>query len=1804
LTFRLILTRAEGRKIEITGILRLGGATHPGRRTGKLPRKRIETAKFSRMLEPSMKKTWKCWLGTVAAAMLGSTVMAQAPQYPGNGSDMLLGDEGAVRLGDPSGSATTSMGPGRFNTYEPISADEVWAEAPKAYQGAPPPGDESVGFASSASYNDTQYRVGRVNSDTYGVNGGYTSIGAFIPLSSDGQNMWFFDPRAIITDYGQGAANLGLGYRRYSYAMDRIFGASIWYDYDNGHRTDYSQIGVSLENLGRYFSTRFNANIPLSDSNDFTTAASFGTPFFQGNNIAYLYSFLREMPYQNYVAEAAAPVPFFGRYGWEWALSAYGLVANDSGARDAIGIGGRFEWQVSEDFFINTTITHDRIFQTNASVNFELTIPSGPQMRWLRPKRVHDKLLASVKRPYRVSTSTAGFSETRLFLDPNDGAPIVVAHIDPTAANGAASGSVTNPFGSIADYMADAGRANFDIIFVGGNAIANDDTDLNTTIELLDRQRLLGTGALADGTVHQFQALAVNGQTVFDLPGFANGTSNTGPNPFLSNSGAAGDPVVRINGNYTEVSGFQIDAGGTANGIATVDAALAPRTVDSFVVTNNSVQNAITAINILSNTTPGATGPTTMPPARSLGLNDNVGNISNNTIDGTVGTGVTNGIFVDHQGGADPLELRVSGNEVTGVTNVGIDVLASGGTIDGTATNNGFVNNTVTDSGVGIRATASGAGSTFITDVQGNDVSGSLDLADPLDPTVGAGMIFLAEAGGSMTVDTLISNNSSDNAGRGAAFVATGAGSTLVITPAASPQNNTFNDNGDDGLLLAALAGGTATANTLAGNTATGNGGDGIEVLSRGVGSTAQAGLIGNTISGNTLNGINALADGGTLNIQVGDASLGVPQTVVTGNTQNGINFETTTNGGTLNGVIENVAVTSNGQNGIRLAAAAGTNTVSIDGTPTANNSITGNADNGVAIVGTGTGTVNVASMTNNAITGNNENGVDVTLIDDSTANIFDFSGNTVTNAGMGIRVNASDTSEYLLQLGVTGATNGSNIITGNVDAGIGIESFDTAIGNVNIAFTDITATTDLGGTTDFLGDGFRAITNDNSRINSLFIGGSDPLNPDVNITGNEGRGVALETRIASAIIAPTIRNSVISNNGNDGIEINRLANSKIDDIAILNNTLSANAIDAIEFNLQGGRVDIDNAPAVLIIDALISDNVITGPTPTLAQGDGIAMNLFSDVLLNANIVDNSIIGMGNAGIIVRGRDDSNIDGIWTNNTIRNNGQNAGGLERDGINITLTERAQAGLNSAGFGVAPLPPNTQGLIIDASEISGSGRDGIRIQGGNAVAEAPDANILIQNNTATVADPLDGIYGNAGSGIHMISQGGTLLEETDMTVTVNNNTIRNNGQDGIFLQAGADFDGVADLGLVSGDATLVANNNLITRNGRHGVNLETEDNSAISVTMIDNTVSLNTQRGVSLWNRHNAFTNLFIDGSVNPVPSGGTNATSRIEQNGETGLWVRNDAQVMDTINTINLTLTDTAIVGNGTNTGAAPDDRNGVWIQTGTSSFGVIQADVQRNFMSGNGNIDFVTESFVSVPQALIPVVTPYFGTNATYREDPLARLALRFIGNAGDQIDVTRQGAFYNNADQFKSPEALFTSNTRRRNAQRISVDYPPGSPGDTSAAFFPVNRTVTTAAANVNAVVINADAAFGGQVPQGNGTFTGLGVIINGTVRNATYNTGNNTLTFDGPTASFAVGDPIVFVATNIAGVGASTFRTTESAVNINNAFTTVISDFGSTSPLDLGAPSVNNNPLFNGNTQDFGWETLDPNAPLYVFP
>ena len=138
-----------------------------------------------------------------------------------------------------------------------------------------------------------------------------------------------------------------------------------------------------------------------------------------------------------------------------------------------------------------------------------------------------------------------------------------------------------------------------------------------------------------------------------------------------------------------------------------------------------------------------------------------------------------------------------------------------------------------------------------------------------------------------------------------------------------------------------------------------------------------------------------------------------------------------------------------------------------------------------------------------------------------------------------------------------------------------------------------------------------------------------------------------------------------------------------------------------------------------------------------------------------------------------------------------------------------------------------------------------------------------------------------------------------------------------------------------------------------------------------------------------------------------------------------------------------------VVRVGTTNASTSTTNNGGFASDGAGNFtnsGVIMS-VTNSTLTGNFGSDVFFQSFVSTVDPAATAGTWGNTTDptaiTTFQSDALARLDLDWDTNTILSADVNNTGAFYNNADTFKSrlnnvaSAGPFTSTTRRRNAQR-----------------------------------------------------------------------------------------------------------------------------------------------------------------------
>jgi Right handed beta helix region/Inverse autotransporter, beta-domain len=1066
---------------------------------------------------------------------------------------------------------------------------------------------------------------------------------------------------------------------------------------------------------------------------------------------------------------------------------------------------------------------------------------------------------------------------------------------------------------------------------------------------------------------------------------------------------------------------------------------------------------------------------------------------------------------------------------------------------------------------------------------------------------------------------------------------------------------------------------------TVTGNTSTGNAGNGFLTQTNDASQTINAVYTNNTATANgtgfqfttapgTINlvfddnvasaniapttGVHVEAEGGTINVTSFESNT------VSGNLGNGVWFDANSivGGGTINVTnFQGNTITNNGTSGIPVIGSDPDGLLISANGPFATvnaqigvegglpNNISNNGSPGVGGAGihvfvTNEGTV-TGSIVNNVIDSNVEYGIN-------------FDANAGQIGLVGAPPNMAGAQPFVVD---------SNTINANGNAGIfaRLQSDLVTGSSAGLVITNNSITNQTAGITTGLnvfahGDGIHIRTEGNSflwdlDIENNFIG----INSAGSAGPNLGSGIFIETFSNSMLTdttrftsVPTPNDALVIIQGNqirfngsggvanddDGITFIRNGDSAVNNVDIFNNNISNNVGNGLNLQMEGGSTDITNGGAHLTIDFFIEGNNLSNNGNALARtGSGAFFQSSSDAdfritLGGADGAQNTINGNAADGVSAETQAFSQVEGTWSNNIIEQNGIfGVAFLDADqtgpAFNVTLLSNfiehnISDGINFQSAPPIPLGGGNSTINIVSNLIKANGGDGINIEpSGSSVV-----NVNILDNTIT---------GNTLDGVQFTSN-----QESVINATATGNTITNNGNDGVNM--------TTQLGTDATDQAPIADG--------HGL---------IIATWTDNIISFNSGHGIDILNQWDGEIDANIQGTVNPNTGGPANASNIIDSNGLDGILVQNFADITlsqtDPLNTtlffngtfysvlpqiapiVRLTVNQTEISGNGLKA-VAPDDGDGIFIAAGTSANGFINASVTNNHFSGNANIDFVTQSFVSTAT---PTITNLFVNTAgsptisfNFQPDPVARLALTLTGNVGNTIDVTRLGAFYPpnaavtpTADAFKTIPGTFddpfiglgeyqfvgANDTRFRNAQREPGVFNEGGTSLDGGALFiggiwgtfahdasattpdsvgPTPAPTTTTWESNNGIVINA------------GDYVNAIESIGVRVISSSATTPNDTITITPALgAAPAVGTPFTVTAFEQAGTGQSTFVTDSGpSVNTFNHFATVISDFGSN--VNLLGPAVGGT-VSNGTFPfSYTWQTFAPGTFGSPFP
>ena len=1137
---------------------------------------------------------------------------------------------------------------------------------------------------------------------------GYQALNGFVPITFEpDRSLLFIDGRVIVTNEGDFAGNVGAGGRIYSPELDRVLGASFWYDYDNSNATNYDQWGVSIESLGKFFDVRLNAYIPSNDNQRTIQSGLNGNIFFVKDNIGIGQTRLVENALRGGDIEIGGAMPFFGDYGLRSYLGGYYFQAPT--VETTVGVKWRSELQVTEDVILGMGASSDKLFGQNFFGNVTIYMPDGRPQRIMSRQPTRERLYANVERNYRVNVYRRTINETLRAINPATGLPYVVHHVDNNFAQGSGDGRVKSPYGTLGD----AGNG-ADIIFVHHNAEDGNGNPIvsgyDTGIVLADNQRLLG-----QGTEHLFEDL--NFGTLV-LPG-----NDGGPRPFITNN--TGDVVTLANNN--EVSGFQIGGpapnepagngifgsgitdfninrntiqNATLAGISLVDAS-GTGTITSNDLANNGLEN----ISIINNGAPALTldisdndaqtslaGAIIRGDASDITATINNNNFSNNINSGldisaanggTTVASITNNVMNQNGGNgfqassdAGIMTLTLTDNSANSNTQSGFDLLASNlGTMDVTATDNAINANTLD----GLRVLAD---------------SGTVNFADfsfnTLNTNGEQGITLNADNGGILT-GTFASNSIQNNLQGGLdSVIDNGSQSALTL------ENNTVNGNTGFGLSFSALNG-SLINNTLNSNTIENNVGPGVllfaqsssdvvfnmdnnsVVNNQGIGfdssitdSVSDITLTSNDFTANQDAGVRLGYTGATTATQMIDGNTIADTTdIVATPSPNGdgllVDLNGTGGNPTLSSTIQNNTIENNGSgvttvdpesgllagsgDGIRISQNQGSSNVLVN--DIINNNILGNGSDGIEMQ-LNFASQGVLNASNNTITTQSagltgDNGIYLNLTGDSqlTASITD---NTIDGSSDGI--NFSRQHGVLMNIRQDAILNA--VLTNNLIRENGVDG-------VHVGPDPLSGTLAQGGFTSAQGTATISVT---LNQNLIELNRDDGVQVSVSqvTEGNPGlTGVANYT-----LVGNTIRNNgTVNGNVRTGNGLNAEVRSGIMNLLAVNNTISDNAADGVLIrNSMGAGIDA----GVQIPNILFLTN-----TPKS--------------ILNATLDGNSITGNGNRGVNIRYEDltiNATIQSLGavgdvrlTNNTISGNGDEGVYVimnnQRDDVAVTGTQ---------------------------------------------------------------------------------------------------------------------------------------------------------------------------------------------------------------------------------------------------------------------------------------------------------------------------------------------------------------------------------------------------------------------------------------------------------------------------------------------------------------------------------------------------
>ncbi len=412
--------------------------------------------------------------------------------------------------------------------------------------GSAPSGSASSTMDTNRRGFGMNFRAGHDAGDTVGRLQSVSHI-ELSPYINIGDGYFFGDSRIVGTNDADLAWSFGSGYRHYFLAPDIVVGGYGYFDRDQTTGAHFKSWSLGGEVLAHGWEARGNYYRPFGETSEMVgTRIDQGSAAFVGNNITFnrINTFAEAL--EGFDAEVGMLLP--GDISERFDLRAFGggYYYQGENIEGFAGFSTRLQADIADMLELNLKLTDDELFHTNVSFNAVVHFGGFKSQEHTKRSAIQ-RFAEPVRRNLTIPTSTSDVTIAPLIaIDPNDGLPFNVVHVNGNDAGGPFVGTVENPLNSLASGLAVPGA---DIVFVHAGSVFNAPPD--NTVVLAANQSLFGEGLIAAATGNRKVTNEVLIQGIStplilpDSPTFAANLATLGPDPFgpLAST-AVVDPIL------------------------------------------------------------------------------------------------------------------------------------------------------------------------------------------------------------------------------------------------------------------------------------------------------------------------------------------------------------------------------------------------------------------------------------------------------------------------------------------------------------------------------------------------------------------------------------------------------------------------------------------------------------------------------------------------------------------------------------------------------------------------------------------------------------------------------------------------------------------------------------------------------------------------------------------------------------------------------------------------------------------------------------------------------------------------------------------------------------------------------------------------------------------------------------------------------------------------------------------------------------------------------------------------------------